>query len=160
MLALPTFLILSICKDLEWKLWEGITTNRDVKHMSVHPLARVQDDMLSKFIDKHGRKLITHKVKIRNFPYYIPDIMTMSITPHLTDGMTYISKKLVSLVCFRSTGRRIAKPISMMHRCKILSGACRQVPHSPCGYHLYRPLCDTSCSSSYLRVIESPRHEI
>ena len=57
--------------------------------MCVHLSARVLDDIQRKLIDKQGRKSITNEVKIRNFLNNIPDIIKNTITPHLTDYMTY-----------------------------------------------------------------------
>ena len=57
--------------------------------MGVHRFARELDDMQSKLIDKQGCKSITDEVKIRKFLNNIPDIIKKSITPHLTDHMTY-----------------------------------------------------------------------
>ena len=89
MLALRKFLIPSISKDLLWKEWETITHNMDGKNMGVHRFARALDDIQSKVIDKQGHKSITEEVKIRKFQNNISDVITASLTPHLTDDMTF-----------------------------------------------------------------------
>ena len=57
--------------------------------MGVHRFTRALDDMQSKLIAKQGRKSITDVVKIRKFLNNLPDISKKSLTPHLTDDMTY-----------------------------------------------------------------------
>ena len=89
MLALRKFLIPSISKDLLWKEWETITPNKDGKNMVVHRYSRALDDMLSKLIDKQGYKSITEEVKIRKFLNNISAVIKKSLTPHLTDDMTF-----------------------------------------------------------------------
>ena len=89
MLDLQSFLIPSICKDLLWKELETITADKDDKHMGVQRFARAPDDMQSKLIYRQGCKLITDEVKIWKFHNNIPDNIKTSITPHLTDDMTY-----------------------------------------------------------------------
>ena len=89
MLALRKFLIPSISKDLLWKEWETITDNKDGKNMGVHCFARALDNMQSKLRDKQGHKSITEEVKIRTFLNNISDVIKKSLTPHLTDDMTF-----------------------------------------------------------------------
>ena len=89
MLALRTFLIPSISKDLLWKEVETITHIKYGTNMGVHRLARALDDMQSKLIDKQGRKSITDEVKIREFLYNLADIIKKPIAPHQTDDRTY-----------------------------------------------------------------------
>ena len=57
--------------------------------MRVHRFASAPDDMQSKLIDKLSRKSITDAGEIRKFINNIPNIIKKSITPHLTDDMTY-----------------------------------------------------------------------
>ena len=89
MLALRTFLILSISKSLLEKQWETITPHKYGKNMGVHPFARALNAMQSKLIYKQGYKSITAQVKIRKFYNNILDIIKKSITAHLTENMTY-----------------------------------------------------------------------
>ena len=89
MLALRKFQIPSICKDRLWTEWETITPNKDSQNMGVHRFARALDDMQSKLIDKQGRKSITEEVKIRKFLNNIWNVIKKSLTPHLTDDVTF-----------------------------------------------------------------------
>ena len=89
MLALRKFLMPSISKDLLWKQWETITTNKNGKNMGVHCFARALVHMQSKLSDKLGRKSITDAVKSWKLLNNIPDIIEKSIIPHLSDNMTY-----------------------------------------------------------------------
>ena len=89
MLALRKFPIQSISKGLLWKQWETITPNKHGKLMCVHRFARALYKIQSKLIDKQGCKSSTDEVKIRKFLHNIPNISMKSITPHLTDHMTY-----------------------------------------------------------------------
>ena len=45
--------------------------------------------MQSNFMDNQSHKSITDEVKIKKFLNDIPNILKKSITPHLTDDMTY-----------------------------------------------------------------------
>ena len=89
MLALRKFLIPSIRKDLVWTEWETTTPKKDSKNMGVHRFARALDAMQSNLIDKQGHKSITEEVKIRKFLNNISDVIKKSLTPHLTDDMTF-----------------------------------------------------------------------
>ena len=89
MLALRTFLISSISKDLLWKEWQTITPDKDCKNKGVHRFTRALNNMHSQLIDKQGWKSITDEVEIRKLLYNIPDINKMCITPHLTNDMRY-----------------------------------------------------------------------
>ena len=57
--------------------------------MAVHRFARALDDMQSKLIHKQGHKSITEEVKIRKFLNNISDVIKKSLTPYLTDDMTF-----------------------------------------------------------------------
>ena len=57
--------------------------------MGIHRFARALDKMQCKLIDKEGRKSITEEVKIRKFLHNISDVIKKSLTPHLTDDMTF-----------------------------------------------------------------------
>ena len=57
--------------------------------MGAHVFARALDDMQSKLIDKQGHKSIREEVKIRKFLNNISDVIKKSLTPHLTDDMTF-----------------------------------------------------------------------
>ena len=57
--------------------------------MGVHLLKRALYNMQSKLIDKEACKSITDEVKIREFLNEIPDVFKKSITPHLTNDMSY-----------------------------------------------------------------------
>ena len=57
--------------------------------MSVHRFDRALDDMLSKLIDKQGRKSISDEVNIWKLVYNILDIIKKCLTPHQPDDVTY-----------------------------------------------------------------------
>ena len=63
-LALRTFLMSSISKDLWWKGGDTITPNEDGKNMVMQPFATAMDDMHRKLINKQGRTSITDELKI------------------------------------------------------------------------------------------------
>ena len=57
--------------------------------MGVHRFARALDDMQRELIDKQGHKSITEEVKIRKFQNNISNVIKKSLTPHLTNDMTF-----------------------------------------------------------------------
>ena len=57
--------------------------------MGVHHFARAMDDIQSKQIVNQGCRSIADEVKIRQYINNIAHLIKKSITPHLSNDMTY-----------------------------------------------------------------------
>ena len=75
MVALRTFLIQTVSKDLPLQERETQIRTQDGYGMGVHHFAGAMDGMQTKLIEMQGHTCITDEVKIRNFHNNMPDFI-------------------------------------------------------------------------------------